>query len=90
MRAPAISRFVRNAAVTTAAALTIGVGLPVLSGGTAAWAACGAATTAPAAPATELAETGPSAPTAFLFASGAAALALGGGVLFAARKLARR
>ncbi|MEU2629200.1 LPXTG cell wall anchor domain-containing protein [Kitasatospora sp. NPDC007106] len=40
MRAPVISRFVRNAAVTTAAAVAVGVGLPVLTGGTAAW-ACG-------------------------------------------------
>ncbi|MEV8095584.1 LPXTG cell wall anchor domain-containing protein [Kitasatospora sp. NPDC085879] len=40
MRAPVISRFVRNATVTTTAALAIGVALPVLTGGTAAW-ACG-------------------------------------------------
>ncbi|MFD0529203.1 hypothetical protein ACFQ1I_23450 [Kitasatospora arboriphila] len=87
MRAPVISRFVGNAAVTTAAAVAVGVGLPVLTGGTAAW-ACGdelapaATATAPAAPATELAQTGPSSATAFLFASG--------GVLLAVKRLARR
>ncbi|MEV6211776.1 LPXTG cell wall anchor domain-containing protein [Kitasatospora sp. NPDC051914] len=60
MRAPVISRFVRNAAVTAAAALTIGVGLPVLSGGTAVWAACGDGTAATAPQAVTL------APGAFL------------------------
>ncbi|MEV7180630.1 LPXTG cell wall anchor domain-containing protein [Kitasatospora sp. NPDC093679] len=48
------------------------------------------ATTAPAAPATELAQTGPSSATAFLFASGGVLLALGGGVLLAVKRLARR
>ncbi|WP_354641532.1 hypothetical protein [Kitasatospora camelliae] len=40
MRAPVISRFVRNSLATSAAALTLGIGLPLLAG-TPAW-ACGA------------------------------------------------
>jgi len=49
-----------------------------------------ASATAIAQPTAELASTGSSAPTGFLFGSAAALLALGGGVLYAVRRIAKR
>ncbi|WP_354642561.1 hypothetical protein [Kitasatospora camelliae] len=41
MRTPVMFRFVRNSVATTTAALTLGIALPLLTGGTSAWAVCG-------------------------------------------------